>query len=120
MRQKSPQEKKALSYTKDRRNNYGENDKASRKNIPLRKAKVNRAYRRKVNEILSEANAGDVEQRDLVDSKAKSVERFFWKKCADEPLGSFLKRKLERRESHVGNGKTARKKTTEFLKNLKI
>ena len=29
----SPQEKKRLSYAKDRRNDYGENDKSSRKNI---------------------------------------------------------------------------------------
>ena len=120
MRQKSPQEKKVLSYAKDRRSNYGENDKASRKNIPLRKAKVNRAYRRKVNEILSEVDGGTFEHADLVDGKAKNVKREFWKKCADEPLGTFLKRKLERRRSHSGNGKTARKKATEFLKTLKF
>ena len=34
VKRKSPQEKKALSYAKDRRNTYGENDKSSRKNIP--------------------------------------------------------------------------------------
>ena len=31
---RSPQEKKALSYARDCRNVYGENDKSSRKNIP--------------------------------------------------------------------------------------
>lgn len=35
---KTPQDKKALSYAKDRRNTYGENDKSSRKAIPARKA----------------------------------------------------------------------------------
>ncbi|MFD9407178.1 hypothetical protein ACFWBN_09205 [Streptomyces sp. NPDC059989] len=34
MRQRSPQEKKRLSYLKDRRNVYGENQKSSRRNIP--------------------------------------------------------------------------------------
>ncbi len=29
---RTPQEKKELSYERDRRNTYGENDKASRKN----------------------------------------------------------------------------------------
>jgi hypothetical protein len=37
-RLRSPQEKKALSYELDRRNAYGQNDKAARKAIPLRKA----------------------------------------------------------------------------------
>ena len=46
-RQRSPGEKKALSYAKDRRNCYRANDKASRKAIPLRKAKSHRADRRK-------------------------------------------------------------------------
>ena len=45
-RRLSPQEKKELSLQKDRRNAYGENDKASRKNIPRAKARVNRANRR--------------------------------------------------------------------------
>lgn len=35
---RGPQEKKALSYARDRRNGYGENDKSSRKAIPARKA----------------------------------------------------------------------------------
>lgn len=33
MKQKTPQEKKALSYAKDCRNTYGESDKGSRKTI---------------------------------------------------------------------------------------
>jgi hypothetical protein len=36
----SPQEKKRLSYSRDRRNWYGENDKSSRKNIARRKRVV--------------------------------------------------------------------------------
>jgi hypothetical protein len=45
-RRLSPQEKKRMSLDKDRRNVYGENDKASRKNIPRAKARVNRVNRR--------------------------------------------------------------------------
>ena len=43
MARKSPQEKKALSYAKDRRNNYGENDKSSRRNIRRNKQTPERA-----------------------------------------------------------------------------
>ena len=43
---KSPQDKKRLSLTKDRRNSYGENAKASRKNIPKSKALSHRKVRR--------------------------------------------------------------------------
>src|SRR4028119_181715 len=46
MERKTPQEKKRLSYAKDRRNTYGENDKSSRKNIRRRKRHPNRSNRR--------------------------------------------------------------------------
>ncbi|WP_194828528.1 hypothetical protein [Nocardia sp. XZ_19_231] len=47
VRRRSPQEKKSLSYAKDRRNGYGENDKSSRKNIPRNKRIRNRVDRRR-------------------------------------------------------------------------
>lgn len=117
---KTPQEKKALSYAKDCRNTYGENDKASRKNIPLRKARVNRGYRRKVNRALHEINEVDLEKAELAESEARNIKRDYWKKSADKPLGEVVERKLELRESHAGHGKTARKKVREFVENLKI
>jgi hypothetical protein len=121
MKQKTPQEKKALSYAKDCRNTYMENDKSSRKNIPLRKAGVNRVYRKKINQILQQISSDiDLEKADLLENKARSIKREDWKKCADEPLGKVVERQLENRESHAGNGKTARKKVREFVKNLKI
>jgi hypothetical protein len=46
MVRRSPQEKKALSYAKDRRNVYGENDKSSRKNIRRNKRIPNKLRRR--------------------------------------------------------------------------
>ncbi len=121
MKRKAPQEKKALSYAKDCRNTYGENDKASRKIIPLRKAKVNRGYRRKVTQALHEISKEvDIEKAELAESEARNIKREYWKKSTDEPLGKVVERKLERRESHSGNGKTARKNAREFVKNLKI
>ena len=42
MARRSPQEKKTLSYAKDRRNDYGENDKSSRKSIRRNKRVPNR------------------------------------------------------------------------------
>jgi hypothetical protein len=59
-RKRSPQEKKILSYLKDGRNKYGENDKAARKAIPARKAWVNRTYRRTVRQA-ARHGAADIE-----------------------------------------------------------
>nr|AIA13733.1 hypothetical protein [uncultured bacterium]AIA14923.1 hypothetical protein [uncultured bacterium] len=121
MVKRTPQEKKALSYEKDRRNNYGENDKASRKNIPLQRAKSHRAYRKKVSEAVHAVlSAGDEEQRELEESRALSVKKPDWKKSPDEPLGEIVKHQMEWRETHAGSGKTARRKIKEFEKNLKL
>src|ERR1051325_6606143 len=120
MRVRTPQQKKALSYAKDCRNNYGESDKGSRKAIPQRKAGVNRGYRRRINQILSGKELNNPDQIDFIDSKVKNVRRMYWKKAADEPLGAFVKRKLERRRTHAGNGKTARKRAAAFLTALRI
>jgi hypothetical protein len=106
----SPQEKKHLSYLRDRRNDYGENDKASRKAIPLRKRLTARAFRRVSNHLLSkdrlkvtEAEAEDVEGKILV---AKRKSQHQWKKVSDVPLGEYLARKRERRARRVPNGGT--------------
>ena len=58
-KRRSPAEKKRLSYSRDRRNYYGENDKSSRKNIARHKRHRNRAGRRRVHQQL-EAVAGPV------------------------------------------------------------
>ncbi len=121
MTAKTPQEKKALSYAKDRRNSYGENDKASRKIIPLRKARVNRSYRKKVDEILREIEAApNVEIAELLESSVRNIKRNDWKKSPDAPLCEVVEQKLELRASHAGKGKTARKKIREFVENLTI
>jgi hypothetical protein len=45
-RRRTPQEKKVLSYAKDCRNAYGENDKSARKVIPRRKQQQRQNERR--------------------------------------------------------------------------
>jgi hypothetical protein len=121
MTRRTPQEKKALSYAKDRRNIYRANDKASRRLIPIRKAEANRGIRRKVDGILrGVTSAADTEQVELIADNALSASCDGWKKAPDEALGTFVERKLEFRSSHAGNGKTARKSVREFLRKLKV
>jgi hypothetical protein len=61
---RSPQEKKKLSYERDRVNVYGQNDKASRKRIPKFKAQSNRSYRRTATELVRKvARTNDEESR---------------------------------------------------------
>src|SRR5262245_308699 len=93
-KQRSPQEKKQLSYERDRRNAYGENDKSPRKAIPLRKRIVARTYRHSTKQHLP-ADAGHASVDDLHDAEAKllAVRRKYWKKHPDMPLGEFLERK---------------------------
>jgi hypothetical protein len=59
-RQRSPQEKKALSYERDRRNVYGENTAASRRGVPIRKRSRSRAERHLENDALRQS-VGDPE-----------------------------------------------------------
>jgi hypothetical protein len=74
-RQRTLQEKKALSYARDRRNAYGENDKATRKAIPLNKRLAARAHRAKANDALRN------------DREPERMRHSHWRKLADIPLG---------------------------------
>ena len=97
-RRKTPQEKKRLSYTKDRRNDYGENDKSSRKNIRRNKRMPHRANRHRDHQILEAARGPADEQ-----SSGAAEERLYvrrpkrWKKFRDAPLGEILQGRIERR-----------------------
>ncbi|HEY0048924.1 MAG TPA: hypothetical protein VGB68_06550, partial [Pyrinomonadaceae bacterium] len=74
MRKRTPQEKKALSYARDRRNDYGENDKGSRKSIRRNKTFPNRAYRKTVGDILrGAAGAVDASQAESLDFKTREI-----------------------------------------------
>ena len=95
----TPQQKMALSYAKDRRNVFGENDKASRKAIPARKAGENRKNRRKANQAIGTLQQSDEVARDLIESSLHhDVERVGgWKKSADAPLDEFIELQGKRR-----------------------
>ena len=107
---RTPQEKKALSLAHDRRNTYGNNQKAARKAIPLRKALENRKVRHKNNQAISQAVQLDEVALDLVESSARhDVHRLGgWTKEADESLGVVVERSLKAREERVGRKLRAR------------
>ena len=88
---KSPQEKKALSYGRDRRSGYGENDKASRKNIPRAKARAHRVLRRADKAALRDTEAAP-------ETVPNRLRKPAWKKQPDITLGLHLRRRrLQRR-----------------------
>lgn len=103
MARRSPQEKKALSYAKDRRNDYGENDKSSRKNLRRNKRIPNRADRHREHQVLSAA-AGIAVVPDVVErAEAKLLAKKSmwmtkrWRKWRDAPLGEIVEGRLRRR-----------------------
>jgi hypothetical protein len=93
---RTPQEKKRLSYENDCRNQYGENDKSSRKAIHFRKHWVNKTYRSQVrqatNLIKGTEENTDNDQTNQIDN----VKRKSWKKYPDTPLavGLFAEGKI--------------------------
>ena len=98
-KQRSPQEKKAFSYANDRRNIYGENDKASRKAIPARKAGENRKVRRKARQSVEMLDNADEGTAEVVESSLRhDSERVGgWKKSPDAPLADYIALQARRR-----------------------
>jgi hypothetical protein len=101
---KSAPEKKALSIELDRRNTYGENAKASRKNIPSRKQRAHQQERRAVGQILDAIDVSpdpdDVlaaEGAAKVTARARKLKSF--KKKPDTPLGEVIERKAARKKN---------------------
>ena len=86
-RRRSPQERKALDYAKQRRNRYGENPEASRKGIRLGKARGKRLERRSVARELLRGE----------DADAASIPRKRFEKWPDTPLGEVVQDKLAQR-----------------------
>ena len=109
----TPQEKKRLSYERDGRNTYGENDKSSRKNIPRGKRLVNRAARRSASVALVDVrgNAAALGVIDMSDGSglvssgpADRVEQLIagrrrprFRKWRDERLGDVVAYQIGRR-----------------------
>jgi hypothetical protein len=102
MKRLSPQEKKALSYARDGRNAYGENDKASRKAIPRRKRQGARAIRRLANQQLpkdvTEVPVEQTEEIDRVIAMAKHKPKHNWRKKPDIPLRDWVARQSKWRQ----------------------
>ncbi|HJP76913.1 MAG TPA: hypothetical protein VJ914_21775 [Pseudonocardiaceae bacterium] len=92
---RSPQEKKALSYAKDRRNDYGENDKSSRKNIRRNKRMPNRADRHRARQVLASEAPEHAETRLAAKKSMWLTKR--WRKWRDAPLADIVSYQLRRR-----------------------
>lgn len=103
MARRSPQEKKALSYAKDRRNDYGENDKSSRKNIRRNKRVPNRADRHREHQVLGIAAGVRIVDEVVEQAEAKLLAKRSmwmtkrWRKYRDAPLADIVENRLRRR-----------------------
>ena len=109
MKKLTPQEKKALSYARDRRNVYGEAPHAARKSIPLRKAKRNRANRHYADQQLAYPGTGfDEALADEVESRMKHKVPNDWGKYPDAALREVIaKKSRERAAMRTYGGRSA-------------
>lgn len=107
----TPLEKKRLSLEKDFRDDYGQNDKASRRLVPLRKKQANRALRRgdKVDLMIDPEQA-----ENRLPKRTKSR----WKKCSGQPLGASIKMKSERKSQRKNRKDKQSKQSKLFSKFL--
>ena len=104
-KRRTPQEKKKLSYERDRRNCYGESPHAARKSIPLRKTLRNRANRHHQNQQLNlPAQILDQDSADALESLIHHQAPKKWKKLPDAPLKEMIDWKLENREAMQARG----------------
>ena len=109
-KQRTPQEKKQLSYERDRRNVYGEAPHAARKGIPLRKALRNRANRHNANQQLDEyTGVGfDEDLANAIESRLQHKPENDWKKHRDAPLGEVIaKKSRDRATMRKAGGRSA-------------
>lgn len=107
---KTPQEKKRLSYAKDRRNTYGESNKGSRKTIQKNKALEIRAERHTQDQRLAAAlSAVGADDLVKVENTVRSTKPRQFKKLPDTPLGEVVTITLTQRQYSHG-AKLARAK----------
>ena len=108
MARKTPQEKKRLSYLKERRNTFFRNRKAARKVVPMHKRKVNRQNRRRVHQIVTGAvGLHDAAVEEVMDVSTLHRPPKSWRKFPDMPLGEVVDMKLAWR-ARAGIGDRAR------------
>jgi hypothetical protein len=99
MKKLTPQEKKTLSYERDRRNVYGEAPHAARKNVPLRKAVRNRANRHVANQSVAyQGPRPDDDAADELESRIHHRAPHQWEKMPDAPLGKVIANKSRKRK----------------------
>lgn len=109
-KQRTPQEKKKLSYEKDRRNTYGESRVSSVKSIRRRKRGANRVFRRgnkRVVQILS--TQSDTDEKEIRELGKMKMKKKRWKKSPDTPLGEYVERQKEKAVNRI-NRKGEKKK----------
>lgn len=100
-KRRTPQDKKKLSYERDRRNTYGERGANSRFAIRASKDSIERSRRHSEKQTLRRSAIARTED-DLVSVEASvrslpaAKKRFH--KSPDSPLGAVVQRKLDRRE----------------------
>jgi hypothetical protein len=95
---KTPQEKKRLSYAKDRRGSCGYRFKPARRWVPARKRQANRVNRRRTNQDLhAAAGRPDAEAAYAAEERLMSHRPESWAKLPELPLGTWVERVLERR-----------------------
>jgi hypothetical protein len=100
---RDPPEKKRLSYTRDRRNDYGENDKSSRRNIRRNKRAPNRSDRHRERQVLAAAigPVAAVELAERAELKLLAKKSMWltkrWRKWRDAPLAEIVEYQLRRR-----------------------
>jgi len=107
---RSPQEKKRLSYERDRVNTYGQNDKASRKVIRRRKAGLSRRDRRIAIDKLKQvarAEGDELQMRnDVAISALKTMPSRSWQKFADCPIGVLVNERSIKRHGAADRVRT--------------
>jgi len=108
MGRKTPPEKKRLSYLKDRRDAYGENDKSSRKNLARSKAFARRSNRARESLALRAATGVPDEIRaEAAELRLLGKRRRVKRKWPDIPLAEYVEWKVERRTERE-NGRAGR------------
>ena len=98
MRRRTPEEKKLLSYERDRRNTYGESPHGARKAIPANKTFQNRANRHAANQQIDyQGPTPDDDFADNLESQANHKAPHNWRKLPDKPLGEVVAHDLTKR-----------------------
>jgi len=117
MRKKTPQEKKQISYKKDRRNCYGESPHGARKSIPRRKKLRNQANRKYQEQQLTITGLKlDDDLAEQIETRLYQKAPKVWNKVADAPLKKTVERKQQRRQKlEKESGRRAAKKKADDI-----